>query len=49
MKLIAIANAVLLNYTAPIFVALLAPLFLKEKLEKSTLLALAISVAGIVV
>lgn len=48
MKLIAIANAVLLNYTAPIFVALLAPLFLKEKLEKSTLLALAISVAGIV-
>jgi len=49
MKLIAIANAVLLNYMAPIFVALLAPLFLKEKLEKSTLLALAISVAGIAV
>ena len=49
MKLIAIANAVLLNYTAPIFVALLAPLVLKEKLEKSTLLALAISVAGIAV
>ncbi len=49
MKLITIANAVFLNYTAPIFVALLAPLFLKEKLEKSTLLALAISVAGIVV
>jgi len=49
MKLIAIANAVLLNYTAPIFVALLAPLFLKEKLEKSTLLALAISMAGIVI
>jgi len=47
MKLIAIANAVLLNYTAPIFVTLLVPLFLKEKLEKSTLLALAISVAGI--
>lgn len=49
MKLIAIANAVLLDYTAPIFVALFAPLFLKEKLEKSTLLALAISVVGIVV
>jgi len=49
MKLIAIANAVLLNYMAPIFVALLAPLVLKEKLEKSTLLALAISVVGIVV
>jgi drug/metabolite transporter (DMT)-like permease len=49
MKLIAIANAVLLNYTAPIFVGLLAPLFLKEKLEKSTLLALAIAATGIVV
>lgn len=49
MKLIAIANAVLLNYTAPIFVALLAPLFLNEKLERSTLVALPISVAGIVV
>ena len=47
MKLIAIANAVLLNYTAPIFATLLVPLFLKEKLEKSTLLALGISVAGI--
>ena len=47
MKLIAIANAVFLNYTAPIFATLLVPLFLKEKLEKSTLLALAISVAGI--
>lgn len=49
MKLITIANAVLLNYTAPIFVALLAPLFLNEKLERSTLVALPISVAGIVV
>jgi drug/metabolite transporter (DMT)-like permease len=47
MKLIAIANAVFLNYTAPIFATLLVPLFLKEKLERSTLLALAISVAGI--
>jgi drug/metabolite transporter (DMT)-like permease len=49
MKLIAIGNAVLLNYTAPIFVALLAPLVLKEKLEKSTLVALAISITGILV
>ena len=49
MKLIAIGNAVLLNSTAPIFVALLAPVFLKEKLEKSTLLALALAVAGIVI
>lgn len=49
MKLIPIANAVFLNYTAPIFVALLAPLFLKEKLEKVTLPALAISTAGILI
>jgi len=47
MKLIAIANAVFLNYTAPIFATLLVPLFLKERLEKSTLIALAISVGGI--
>lgn len=49
MKLIAIGNAVLLNYMAPVFVAIFAPLFLKEKLEKSTLLALAISIAGILI
>lgn len=49
MKLIAIGNAVLLNSTAPIFVALLAPIFLKEKLEKSTLVALALSMVGIVI
>jgi drug/metabolite transporter (DMT)-like permease len=49
MRIIAIGNAVLLNYTAPIFVAILAPLVLKEKLEKSTPVALAIAVAGIVV
>ncbi|MDD5511057.1 MAG: DMT family transporter [Dehalococcoidales bacterium] len=47
MKLIAIANAVFLNYTAPIFATLLIPLLLKEKLEKSTLIALVISVGGI--
>ena len=47
MKLIDIANAVFLNYTAPIFATLLVPLFLKERLEKSTLIALAVSVGGI--
>jgi len=47
MKLIAIANAVFLNYTAPIFATLLVPIFLKERLEKSTLIALAVSVTGI--
>jgi drug/metabolite transporter (DMT)-like permease len=48
MKLIAIANAVLLNYMAPIFVALLAPIFLKEKIEKITIIALATSMGGMI-
>ncbi|MFQ6094744.1 MAG: DMT family transporter [Candidatus Bathyarchaeia archaeon] len=48
MKLIAITNAVLLNYTAPIFVALLAPLFLKERIERITILALATSMVGMI-
>jgi len=47
MKLIAIANAVLLNYMAPIFTAILAPIFLKEKIERNTIVALAISMMGV--
>jgi len=47
MKLIPIGNAVLLNYTAPVFVALLAPIILKERIRRTTLYALALSVAGI--
>ena len=42
-----IRNAVLTHYTAPIFVALLAPFILKEKLEKITIAALAISIVGL--
>jgi len=49
MKLIAIANAVLLNYMAPVFVALLAPAFLNERIEKVTVLALAMSMAGMII
>ncbi|RJS83777.1 hypothetical protein CW706_05635 [Candidatus Bathyarchaeota archaeon] len=49
MKLIAIANAILLNYMAPVFVALLAPLLLNERIEKVTIIALAISVAGMMI
>lgn len=49
MKLIAIANAVLLNYMAPVFVALLAPIFLNERIEKTTVLALAISLVGMMI
>ncbi len=47
MKLIPIGNAVLLNYTAPIFVALLAPIILRERVRRTTLYALALSLAGI--
>jgi drug/metabolite transporter (DMT)-like permease len=46
-KLTTISNAVLTHYTAPIFVALFAPLFLKEKIEKATLIALGLSIVGI--
>jgi len=49
MKLIAIANAVLLNYMAPVFVASLAPVFLKERIERSTVFALAASMMGMVI
>lgn len=49
MKFLAIADAVLLNYTAPVFVALLGPFFLKEPTEKSTVFAIALSLIGITV
>lgn len=44
--LLAIGPAVFIIYLAPVFVAVLAPLFLKERLEGSTLLCLAIALAG---
>ena len=43
-----ISNAVFTHYTAPIFVALLAPLLIKEKLERITILGLFLSVIGLV-
>jgi len=46
IRLTSVANAVLITYTAPIFVAILAPLILKEKLEKITILSLGISLVG---
>jgi len=42
-----IANAVLTHYTAPVFVALLAPLLLKEKIDKTAWLAIALSSIGL--
>ncbi len=47
MKLIPIGNAVFLNYTGPVFVALFAPIVLKERVRRVTLYALVLSVAGI--
>jgi drug/metabolite transporter (DMT)-like permease len=38
MKLLPIAEAVLLNYMAPIYVAILAIVFLKEQISKRTLI-----------
>jgi drug/metabolite transporter (DMT)-like permease len=42
-----IANAVLTHYTAPVFVAFLAPFFLKERLTMKVLLSIAIASTGL--
>lgn len=42
-----IANAVLTHYTAPIFVAFLAPLLLKERLSAKTAAAVAVASVGL--
>lgn len=42
-----IANAVLTHYTAPIFVVLMAPVFLKEKILKTAWLAIILSSLGL--
>lgn len=47
MKLIPIGNAVFLNYAGLVFVALFAPIVLKERVRRVTLYALVLSVAGI--
>ena len=47
-QLTTISNAILTHYTAPIFVAILAPLFLKEKLKRITFFSLLISFLGLV-
>lgn len=42
-----IANAVLTHYTAPIFVAVLSPVLLKESINRITVTAIIISTAGL--
>lgn len=42
-----IANAVLSHYTAPIFVAIMAPLLLKEKIKRTTWTAIILSSIGL--
>lgn len=44
-----IANAVLTHYTAPVVVAFLAPIFLKEKLTLVIFAAIALSTAGLMI
>ncbi|MHB8781723.1 MAG: DMT family transporter [Candidatus Geothermincolia bacterium] len=44
--LLPVSNAVFLVYTAPLFVAMLAPALLKERLEPRTVVALAIGLGG---
>lgn len=43
-----ISNAVLLLYTAPIFSAVLAKYFLKEKIKKNTIIGILIVITGII-
>lgn len=46
-KITTLANSVLTHYTAPIFAAMLAPIFLKEKLEKTTVISLVFASIGL--
>lgn len=43
-----VSNAIFLIYTAPIFSIIIAKLFFKEKIEKSTIIGLAITTLGII-
>lgn len=49
LQLTSSSIAVLTHYTAPIFVAVLAPIILKEKLSKTTILSLSIAFAGFLI
>jgi drug/metabolite transporter (DMT)-like permease len=47
MKLSSVAVAVLATYTSPIFLALLAPLFLPERVSRAVLVALPVALGGL--
>ena len=49
IKYAGISIAVLLLYTAPVYVTLLSPLFLKEKITKRGMFSLLISITGILI
>lgn len=49
IKYVGISIAVLLLYTAPVYVTLLSPLFLKEKITKRGMFSLIISITGILI
>jgi drug/metabolite transporter (DMT)-like permease len=47
IKETSVASAVLVTYSAPIFVSLMAPFILRERVPPATIVALVVSVAGI--
>lgn len=48
IQMTSVANGFILYYTAPCFVVLLAPVFLKEKIKKRSLVALVLCFMGII-
>lgn len=48
VELTTVANAVLAYYMAPVIVTVLAPFFLKERLERSTMIAVLLALCGTV-
>ena len=49
MTILPLAEATLLQYTYPVFTAILALIFLKEKIQRSTLLCITLCIIGLLV
>ena len=47
VNLLSLSDAVFISYLAPVLVALAAPFFLKEKLERNTIVALFLAIGGV--